>query len=252
MSRAVRSLLLLTLLLAVAGAAAPERESRDEVLKNNQEKLDEWKKDAAHYARLKRDLERFWSRPAEERARLRKFDQELHQQEPATQLALWDALERYHAWLERLDKEARRRVMAVQGAERLAVIKELREQEYIRRLPPPLRDKVLALQGKDREKEIARLREEQKQLLQDPPLVPLGKPRLRVATFEQLPDELKAAVTRLQRLLTRPEDMKLRRASGRYPEYLQQIKQLAKKRSFALPGLDAPGPQEVWEGLRGP
>src|SRR5262245_2841539 len=121
-----RAVLLLALLLGVTGAALPDREQvGDDIIKHNQEKLDEWKNDTAHYARLKRDLVRFWEKSPEERARLRKIDQEINLQESFTQKPLWDVLERYHAWLERLPESERRRVNSVQGAERLAVIKEL-------------------------------------------------------------------------------------------------------------------------------
>src|SRR5215468_2406290 len=130
MRRAVRSLLLLVLVLGVSGAALPDKEPLppEDVLRHNQEKLDEWKKDPAHHTRLKRDLARFWEKSPEERARLRGLDQELNQQDSLTQQRLWDVLERYHAWLYRLPEADRRRLEAARGSERLAVIKDLREK----------------------------------------------------------------------------------------------------------------------------
>src|SRR6187402_1896741 len=109
MSRAALSLMLLVFVLGATGAALPEREGpREDVLRANQEKLDEWKKDRDHHARLQRDLERFWKMSPDERARLRHLDSELHQQDSLTQKRLWGALERYHAWLERLSEADRR------------------------------------------------------------------------------------------------------------------------------------------------
>src|SRR2546430_2325952 len=81
--------------------------ARDDPLAWNQSLLDIWKQTPHHYARLKRDLNHFWSLPREERDRLRSLDKELHDQDSATQNRLWNVLERYHDWLERLSESDR-------------------------------------------------------------------------------------------------------------------------------------------------
>src|SRR5438105_12353347 len=115
MRRAVYSLLLLSLTLAATGAAMPEPSDSDAVTRDdpqawNQSLLETWKQNPQHYARLKRDLNHFWSLPREERDRLRALDKELHDQDSATQNRLWNVLERYHDWLERLTESDRHRI----------------------------------------------------------------------------------------------------------------------------------------------
>src|SRR5947209_4318754 len=117
MRRAVRSLLLLALALAAMGAALPEPpgDVHDDPLAWNQQKLEEWRANPKHNARLHRDLEHFWSLPREERDRLRALDRELHEQDSASQKRFWAVLERYHAWLERLPESDRRRIESASG-----------------------------------------------------------------------------------------------------------------------------------------
>src|SRR5579862_1753655 len=100
MHPAARSLLLLAAILAVTGAAVPdtpEPPASAEALEENLRLLETWRKDpnqAAHLNRLHADLEYFWKLPAEERTRLRKLDQELHEQDPGTREHLWNVLAR--------------------------------------------------------------------------------------------------------------------------------------------------------------
>src|SRR5438034_7656031 len=127
--------LMVVLLLAMPGTAPPSETTapdaaRDDALASNARQLEKWRKDPEHAARLQRDLNAFWALSPERRARLRKLDQDLHQEDSATQTRLWDVLERYHSWVERLPEEERRRVeSASDWRQRLEVVKQLREQE---------------------------------------------------------------------------------------------------------------------------
>src|SRR5438309_10347795 len=106
--------LMAVLLVAALGAAPPGEPapdvSREDALASNARRLEEWRKDPEHAARLQRDLSAFWAMSPERRALLRKLDQDLHQEDSATQTHLWDVLERYHSWVGRLPEEDRRRV----------------------------------------------------------------------------------------------------------------------------------------------
>ena len=99
---------------------------------------------------------------------------------------------------------------------------------------------------------LAQLRDEHRQRLRELPNVPAGRPGGKVRKYSDLRDELKTAVDQLMKDLNRQELNKLRKASksNRYPDYLQELMRLAKKHRIPLPGLDAPGPREVWDGLR--
>jgi hypothetical protein len=247
MPRAVRSLLLLTVVLAATGAALPEppgeQPTPSEVIEGNAKLLAEWKADpnhAAHVARLQRDLERFWSLPAEERGRLRAVDKELHELDSETQKRLWGVLERYHTWLERLPEADRKRIDSARGAERLAVVKEVREQQFIKRLPPPIRNRVEGLRGKEREDEIARLREEQRQRSQDvfrlqPPRVPKKD---RPARLNEFPFEVQLFVRdSLLPLLTQDERDDLKKTESQpWPAYARKLVKLSAEHPIPLPG----------------
>ena len=58
---------------------------------------------------------------------MRQFDRELHDQDPETQNRLWEVLERYTDWVNRLPEADQKRIeQAADRNERLAIVKELR------------------------------------------------------------------------------------------------------------------------------
>ncbi len=95
---------------------------------------------------------------------MRLFDRELHEEDPATQQRLWEVLERYNNWVGRLPEADRLRIdEAADRTERLEVVKELREQEWVDRLPKEERDDLERMSGPMRTKRIALLRSEERQ-----------------------------------------------------------------------------------------
>ncbi len=161
--------LMAVLLIATSGAAPPGETAtsdtaRDDALASNARRLERWRKDPEHHARLQRDLNAFWKMSPERRALLRKLDQDLHQEDSATQTRLWGVLERYHSWLERLPQEDRRRVESTgDWRKRLEVVHDLREQEWVRRQPPAVQKRIKGLPSGERRAEVTRLRDEQRQ-----------------------------------------------------------------------------------------
>ena len=84
----------------------------------------------------------FRALPAARRAEIVKLDQELHAQEPHVRDRLFRALEAYAVWLERLPEPERRGVTgAATPGLRLAVVKSVRDKQWLDSLPPPLRSK---------------------------------------------------------------------------------------------------------------
>lgn len=134
---------LLVLALGAFGAAATDG------LEQNRKLLRQWKQEPEHYARLEHDLTMFWSLPPEERERIRELDRSLAAEPLATRRRLLRALERYSMWLERLKDEDRRRIIEAPAEERLRVIREIRDWQYLQRLPLPLQK---ALKDKPPEK----------------------------------------------------------------------------------------------------
>src|SRR5207249_2209421 len=82
---------------------------------------------------------------------------------PSEQKRLRRVLKRYHAWLQRLPKTDRHRLEeARDGRERLRIVKELRQREWVRRLPPTVQASLKGLEGDELQKKIEQLRKEQR------------------------------------------------------------------------------------------
>ena len=163
----------LLLITALLGAALPVLAVTDPApppddLDHNRRLLDRYRADPDHYARLLRDLRAFETLPPERQERMRQFDRELHEEDPATQQRLWEVLERYSDWVGRLPEADRLRIdEAADRTERLTVVKELREQEWVARLPKAERDDLEAMSPAMRTKRIAVLRLEERQRRKD-------------------------------------------------------------------------------------
>jgi hypothetical protein len=236
----VRSLTLLALALAAMGAALPEPPPADDPLARNQQLLDEWRTNPKHYARLQRDLERFWSLPREERDRLRTLDRELNEQDSATQKRLWGVLERYHAWLGRLPESDRKRIEAASSEQRLAIIKEIREQQWVERLPELIRNELKAMPAGKRAERIVELKKEERQRIQEalkmhPPVRPRKDKPTKLSEF---PPEVQLFFReQLNPLLTSQERETLKRAEGQpWPTYARTLSEFAGRHPIPLPG----------------
>jgi hypothetical protein len=241
--------LMAVLLIATSGAAPPSETAapdtaRDDALASNARRLERWRKDPEHHARLQRDLNAFWEMSPERRAQLRKLDQDLHQEDSATQTRLWGVLERYHSWLERLPQEDRRRVQSTDDwRKRLEVVRDLREQEWVRRQPPAVQKRIKGLPAGERRVEVTRLRDEQRQrqreaMRRDKP--PGNKPR---TALPEVPE--RTLYHFLMNELTREDRKRLNFAPGdpdalarvkqeffkRHPRELRRLQQLDRKRN---------------------
>jgi hypothetical protein len=225
-------LLLVVVPLAVAPAVAPDDGPREDPMTVNRRLLERWKADPDHHARLTRDFKAFWALPAEERAALRRLDQELHQQDSATQNRLWGVLERYNAWYERLPDEDRRRIQAATDPrERAEVVRDIQERQWIRRLPEPVRNHLATLGPEERQTEIERLREEQRQRV--------PRPRKdRPTRLSEFPAEVEVYVRdALTPLLTSADRDRLARTERRpWPLYARTLMELSDRYPIPLPG----------------
>lgn len=234
--------LMAVLLIATSGAAPPgdtasPDAAREDALASNARRLERWRKDPEHHARLQRDLIAFWEMSPERRALLRKLDHDLHQEDSATQTRLWGVLERYHSWLMRLPEEDRRRVESTgDWRKRLEVVRDLREQEWVRRQPPTVQKRIKALASAERRAEIARLREEQRQ--QHREATHLDPRRDRPTRLSDFPPEVESFVKdSLRPLLTPEERQRLDQAENRpWPLYARTVAVLSEKHPVPLPG----------------
>jgi hypothetical protein len=168
---------ILVLLVALLGVAASD-------VDRNRQTLDRWRADVEHYSRLRRDLRDFYALPADRQAALRTLDRELHALEPAVQRRLYGVMDRYAVWRERLGDEQRQRLDLAPPAERLQLIRELRDQQFLDRQPQAVRDRLKGLTAEQLREAIGQLRKEehrnvlrrQRQAKQQPPAAPI-KPK---------------------------------------------------------------------------
>jgi hypothetical protein len=169
-------------------AAEPSGEPSATTLAANRRLLDRWRADADHFARLQRDLAAFRGLSEEKQGKLRRLDHDLQAKEAATQTRLWRVMHRYADWLERLPENQRNRIdAAATSDERLQIIRDLRDREWLNRLPRAVREQVekRISQAKPDEKAdvLAKARASERQRRQDWQLPPRlmdesrGKPK---------------------------------------------------------------------------
>ncbi len=160
-------LLAAILLGAVVPVLAVSDPAPDEV-EHNRRLLDRYRADPDHYARLLRDLRAFQALPPDRQERMRQFDRELHDQDLETQNRLWEVLERYTDWVNRLPEADQKRIeQAADRNERLAIVKDLRQKEWIARLPQADRESVATLPEPQRSEKLAALRKEDRRRRQE-------------------------------------------------------------------------------------
>src|SRR5579885_128116 len=207
--------LCLALAVPAFGLSEPAGEGTVPAAEQNRRLLEKWRADPEHYARLKRDLADFRALPPEQQARLRQLDRELHADDPSGQGQLLRVLERYVAWLDRLPEPDRERIRSAAGTtERLRIIRELREREWIDRLPRKVRDEVWALHPRDE----ASLR------------------RAKPTRLGEFPPEVQAFVKgSLLPLLSKEEDQRLQAAEGQWPLYGRTLLELAEAHHERFP-----------------
>jgi hypothetical protein len=120
--------------------------------------------DPQQYERLVRNYRRFRSLSPQQQEKLRKFDRQLHDEDSATQSRMLRVLGEYSAWLTRLPEADQKRIAGQTTVEdRLKVVRELRELQWLTNLPAAVRVKVAAASQDDRKALIEQLQREQKE-----------------------------------------------------------------------------------------
>ena len=100
---------------------------------------------------LRRQHAWFGSLPAERQQQLRTLNEEFHQLDAESQTRLIRVMQNYNSWLAKLPDEERRAVtQAASSAERLRIIRDLRERDWVRTLPKARRDEYAGLTPENR------------------------------------------------------------------------------------------------------
>ena len=156
-------MLLLTTLLFFSSPRSMRADTPADEPEQDQRLLEKWHEDPALYARLKRDLETFLTLPTERQERMRKLDLALREEDSATSVRLSRVMERYSQWLGHLPEGDRRRIEASRDAnERLQIVKELREREWIEHLPRATREELAKLTPDQQRTRMTELRKEER------------------------------------------------------------------------------------------
>jgi hypothetical protein len=205
-----------------------------------------WRDDPAEHRRLKDQWKAFQKLPKKQQDRLRQIDEELNDEPPAARARLWAVLDRYAAWLERLDDKDRQQIeSAPDTARKLEVIRALREREWVSHLAKADRDRIDQAAPEDRPKLIEKLRQKERERrqewqaalrMQEGATPPPGQP----------PDFWPRVQMYLNKslipTLPQPEREELRKAYLRsWPDYAQQVTALAEKYPIQVPPGDRPG-----------
>jgi Asp-tRNA(Asn)/Glu-tRNA(Gln) amidotransferase C subunit len=251
-------LFLLTILLGAALPVLAVPESAPDELEHNRRLLERYRADPEHYARLVQDLRAFKALPAIRQEKIRQFDRALHEEDSETQTRLWEVLERYVAWVERLPEADRKRLDdTTQPTEKLAVVRELRQQEWIDHLPKAERENLLAMTPPARANRAAVLHEEEgKNRLEWVDWAnalktrsnPGSRPK-RPTHLSDFPESVQTFVTKsLSRMLSDEEKERLKSADGqKWPRLAKTILELS-ERHPVLPPLPS-GPIERFNQL---
>lgn len=227
------------ILILIGLVAASALGAGEDDLEANRRLLERWKLDPDHYRRLQSDLAAFRALPAARQEQMRKLDRDLHELDLSAQTKLWAVLERYHRWLEQLPEEQRQRVKnASTSEERLKIIAELRQREWVDHLPEKTRRELAKLPEPRRSARIAELRKlEREQRERWTATDPSGTSNPRPVRLNELPPEVqKFYRENLEPRLTFQELAQVKKAEGQWPGFVRLIQTLSDRHPVLPPG----------------
>ncbi len=232
-------------------------DSAAEELQQNRQLLDRYRKnEPGRYARLQRDLRQFLDLAPERQARLREIDRQVHEQGASSAYRLLQATALYVDWLDRLSPKDRQRIeRAPDRDSRIALIREMRQQEWIHRLPQALQKEIEQAPMETRQGLIAKLRLAERERRAQWRVVirhwedAVVRGRSQPMRLEDLPPNVKQFVEQvLLPMLTEEEKTRLSKAEGHWPDYPRTLVELADRHPVRLPGPPRGGPR-TWAEL---
>jgi hypothetical protein len=212
--------------------------------------LERLRSDPEHFARLQADQRAFGQLPPERQDRLRELDQQLHNTDSITQKRLWSVMERYTAWYDHLSEAARHRIdQATDRHERLAIVTQYREDQWLARQPHLVRDEIAKVPVEKRHDEIANRRKDERQrfatwmrAMRVLRPVPGAQPAKPVRASDFPPDGVLFINQVLGPQLTQEDREHLKKLEGKWPYYTQMVLELSEKERYRpkLPGTTGP------------
>jgi len=173
---------------------------------------------------------------------LRQLDHDLHDEESAISGRLQRVLARYAEWLQQLPEGDRLKIKNARDAqERLRLIRQMREAEWIAHAPKRVQDELRNMPPERRSARVGELRKQQRQAHNDWHLAISSwdeiRQRPQLLTIAGLAPDVKAFVTEtLMPLLSPEEKERLRKAQSQWPLFPQVLVDLADNHPIRLPG----------------
>jgi hypothetical protein len=248
------------------GVLAPFRAWSDvapDEVEANRVRLLKLRDDPVAYAELMRQAGEFLRLPEERREQLVQLDSEFRRQDPARQARLKVILQRYTAWRQRLGEDDRQRLHdAPTAADRLRLVRELRERDWVRRFSKAQRDQIARLPNPERTALIHKIRQERQRQKEEWQLafrfwdeLHMKKPSLPTR-LDEMPSAVQAYFKEyLRPHLSQEELASLTTVEGNWPNYPRKLLELADRHPLALPGPTGPKypaelPAQVKEAIR--
>ncbi len=205
-----------------------------------------WRDDPEQYRRFQDEWQAFRKLPADQQARLRRLDEQLNDEPPAARARLWAVLDRYNAWLDRLDEKERQQIETEPDTtKKLEIVRKLREREWVAHLSQAERTRLDQAAPDERARLIEKLRRAERQqreawqtaLSQEtevpPPKVVPDQLWPRIRFYEQ-----KSLIPTLPHV----ERQDLRKAmQASWPEHAQLLIALAEKHPIQVPPSERTG-----------
>jgi hypothetical protein len=237
-------MVMLAVLIVVAPVLAAVPDLTPEEMQHNRTLFDRWRADPEHYNRLKTRLQAFHALSKDRRDQIRQLDRDLHDEDMGTQARLWRVMDRYIAWVDQLPPEERARVNGAQDVrQRLAIVRELRDRQWIDRLPTAKRKQIVDAPTPEKKGVLlAQFRgEDQNRRLE---WQKVGAPREDVPLKKgpvlhrvDLPPEIKHYLdTKLDLVLSDNDKKRLKDAEGKWPQFGKVLRDLIEKHPLTLPG----------------
>lgn len=222
-------------LLAVEGPPASTPEPSADELAQNRTTLDRYRREEPkRLARLQHDLRQFMTLPADRQAQLRQLDAQAHEDGPSSAFRLLQAATRYADWEDRLPPKDQKRIEQAPNRDlRIALIRDMREWEWIQRLPLSLQEQIVKAEGENRGNLIAKIRHDERDRRAQWRVVirhwddfvrnnPMPK------SLDELPKQVQNFVVQvLLPMLSDEERKRLEEAEGRWPDYPRLLVEMA-------------------------
>jgi hypothetical protein len=212
-------------------------------LEENRQRLEQWRQDPEHLARLQRNQAFFRRLSPAAQEQLRKLDRDLNEERPGMRARLKGVLERYTAWLDSLSEAERKSIEnAPDRKTRLERIRELRQQQWIKRLPHAQQEQIKNAKDKERSELIRKLWQDDLERRADWRAAERNwdmthRPKQQPVSPATLPPEMQQYYEKgLKPLLNKEEEKRLKEAEGKWPRYPRVLVELADSHPLSVLG----------------